>query len=148
MAEIQLYCRYGVKCYPINQSPYEWKILTRNKKQRKKMILIFNRCTDCSVLRKCYNNFWTTFDIRPHGCNIEQHLLYACNITVYLVHAYIFFMPLRSSLWNFNLANNFWTVSARALIFHMNIPCDKIFPWVPCDLKLGVWPIFWKPSPF
>ena len=37
------------------------------------------------------------------------------------------------SLWNFNLANNFWTVSARsrALIFHMNIPCDKTFWWVP-----------------
>ena len=31
-------------------------------------------------------------------------------------------------LWNFNLANNFWTVSPRALIFHMNIPCDKICP--------------------
>ena len=30
---------------------------------------------------------------------------------------------------NFNLANNLWTVSARALIFHMSIPCDKIFPW-------------------
>ena len=28
---------------------------------------------------------------------------------------------------NFNLANNFWTVSARAFIFLMNIPCDKIF---------------------
>ena len=32
-----------------------------------------------------------------------------------------------SPLWNFNLANNFWTVSARALIFHMSIPCDKTF---------------------
>ena len=30
---------------------------------------------------------------------------------------------------NFKLANNFWTVSARALIFHMSIPCDKTFPW-------------------
>ena len=54
-------------------------------------------------------------------------------------------------LWNFNLANNFWTVSAIALIFHMNIPCDKTFLWecgyyyfLPCDLDLGVWPIFWK----
>ena len=27
----------------------------------------------------------------------------------------------------FNLANNFWIVSARALIFYMNIPCDEIF---------------------
>ena len=32
---------------------------------------------------------------------------------------------------NFNLANNFWTVSTRALIFHMSIPCDKTFPWIP-----------------
>ena len=29
----------------------------------------------------------------------------------------------------FNLANKFWTVSARASIFHMSIPCDKNFPW-------------------
>ena len=28
---------------------------------------------------------------------------------------------------NFNFANNFWTVSARALIFHMSIPYDKSF---------------------
>ena len=33
-------------------------------------------------------------------------------------------------LWNFNRANNFWTVSASALIFHMNIPCEKTFTWV------------------
>ena len=26
---------------------------------------------------------------------------------------------------NFNLANNFWTVSSRALKFHMDIPSDK-----------------------
>ena len=37
---------------------------------------------------------------------------------------------------NFNLANNFGRVSARALIFHMNIPCDKTFPWVPLFLTL------------
>ena len=28
---------------------------------------------------------------------------------------------------NFNLAHYFGIVSARALIFHMNIPCDEIF---------------------
>ena len=27
----------------------------------------------------------------------------------------------------FNLVNNIWLLSAKALIFHMNIPCDKIF---------------------
>ena len=31
---------------------------------------------------------------------------------------------------NFNLANNFWTVSARALIFNMSISSDNI---CPCD---------------
>ena len=30
---------------------------------------------------------------------------------------------------NFNLANNFWTISARTLIVHMSISCDKTFPW-------------------
>ena len=47
-------------------------------------------------------------------------------------------VPLYFTLWhrrwsltlffeNFKLANTFWTVSARALIFHMSIPCDKTF---------------------
>ena len=40
---------------------------------------------------------------------------------------YWFFMSFCPPLWNFNLANNFWTVSARALIFYMSIPCDKTF---------------------
>ena len=43
-------------------------------------------------------------------------------------------------LWNFNLANNFWTVSARALIFHMSIPCNKTFQWVPLFFTLWPWP--------
>ena len=41
---------------------------------------------------------------------------------------------------NFNLAYNFWTVSARALIFHMIIPCDKTFQWVPLFFTLWPWP--------
>ena len=53
---------------------------------------------------------------------------------------------------NFNLANNFWTVSTRALIFHMSIPYDQTFPWVPlfltCDFDLGVWPIFMETLTF
>ena len=35
-------------------------------------------------------------------------------------------------------ANKYWTVNARTLIFHMNIPCYKTFPWVP--LFFTVWP--------
>ena len=61
---------------------------------------------------------------------------------------------------NFKLANNLWTVCARVLIFHKSIPLmraltfyvsfpyDKTFSWfhycLPCDLGLGIWPIFWK----
>ena len=35
---------------------------------------------------------------------------------------------------NFNLAFKFRTVSTRALIFHMTIPCDKTSTWVPLFL--------------
>ena len=45
-------------------------------------------------------------------------------------------------LWNFNLANNFWTVSARALLLQLNIPCDKTFPWILLFLTLWPWPRF------
>ena len=38
-------------------------------------------------------------------------------------------LPFCPPLWIYNLADTFWTVSARSLIFHMNIPCDKTFPW-------------------
>ena len=41
-----------------------------------------------------------------------------------------------NSIWNFNLANNFWTVSARALLW---VP--KFLTW---DLDLGVCCIFLK----
>ena len=49
-----------------------------------------------------------------------------------------------NSVQNFYLANNLWTVSDRALIFHMSIPSDKTFQgykhfW-PCELR--VWSIF------
>ena len=37
---------------------------------------------------------------------------------------------------NYNLANNFLTVSARALIFNMSYPCDKNFVWIPIFLTL------------
>ena len=56
-----------------------------------------------------------------------------CDKTFLWVPLYLTLWPCPWSLthfWvNFNLANNFWTVSARALIYHMSIPCDKTFPW-------------------
>ena len=41
---------------------------------------------------------------------------------------------------NFNLANYFWTVSAKALIFHMNITHDNTFQLVPLFFTLWPWP--------
>ena len=43
---------------------------------------------------------------------------------------------------NFYIANNFWTVSGRALMFHMSIPCDETFPLLP--LFLTLWPAWIK----
>ena len=34
----------------------------------------------------------------------------------------------------------FWTTSTRALIFHINIPCNKTFPRVPLFFTLWPWP--------
>ena len=49
--------------------------------------------------------------------------------------------------WNFNLAYNFWTVGARALIFHLSIPCDKtLFSWVP--LCFTLWTAPWSCTHF
>jgi hypothetical protein len=40
---------------------------------------------------------------------------------------------------NFNLGYNFWMVGTRTLIFHMSIPWDKTFLWIPKDLTLWPW---------
>ena len=61
---------------------------------------------------------------------------------VFLVMRPLFFTlwPWPWSLTNFCLANNFWTVSAGALIFNMSIPCDETFLWMPLFLSLWPWP--------
>ena len=41
----------------------------------------------------------------------------------------------------FNLGHNFCTITDRALILGMCVPCDKTFPEVPCrDLDGDLWP--------
>ena len=47
-----------------------------------------------------------------------------------------------NSIRNFNHANNFSTMSARSLIFHMSISFDKNFPWIPTFLTS--WPCHWS----
>ena len=44
----------------------------------------------------------------------------------------------------FNLFENFSRVSARAVIFHMSISCDKIFPWnLAYFWKFNIVKYFW-----
>ena len=78
----------------------------------------------------------------------EQRVLELWYVTwIFSVIRSIIFYPVTLTLEfdpffeNFNLAYNFWTVGAKALIFHMNILCDKTFPWVP--LLFTLWPLPW-----
>jgi hypothetical protein len=41
----------------------------------------------------------------------------------------------------FNLSYIFLIVRIRFLLFHMNVCCDKTFPWVPTGLTLWSWPL-------
>ena len=66
----------------------------------------------------------------PPRSKIGGHIVFVLSVILSFCH----------SLWNFNLANNFWTVNARALIFHMRIPCDKTFLWVPFFFTLWLSP--------
>ena len=76
--------------------------------------------------------------VMPPRSKIGGHIVFVLSVILSFRHSVILsFCP---PLWNFNLANNFWTVSARALIFHMSIPCDKTFPWIPLFFTLWPWP--------
>ena len=82
---------------------------------------------------------------------VHQRLFHS---TKYFITSYIpkyIFLPPRSKIeWgggycfleNLYLANNFWTVSSRALIFHISIPCVKTFQCVSTFFTL--WPLSWS----
>ena len=202
-------------CYVIKllRSPNRMLTKLQSPQQEKKLVTLNaagsitnvnqSSCQICYLLKKGHFLqtfcFWYKENIR---ILFERHpedlfdIFYAPEIedrgaVVFVLSVILSFCP---PLWNVNLANNFWTVSARALIFHMSIPCDKTFPWIPffypwpwsltfffktltlqiafeqwvlelwnftwvffvirpfsgyhyflpCDLDLGVWPIFWK----
>jgi hypothetical protein len=46
---------------------------------------------------------------------------------------------------NFNLGYNFQMVCTRMLIFHMSVPCDKIFSWVPFFFDLVTLTLMFDP---
>ena len=115
-----------------------------------------------SSLNKKFTVIWNHFIIFFDGINQQRWYI---NLRIVLIYHWDFYSPklrnflcprdrrsggilflscvilsLCHSLWNFNLANNFWTLNARALIFHMSIPCDKTFPWVPLFMTRWPWP--------
>ena len=96
-----------------------------------------------AAVNQRWNNFWSELNINtwtivflcPRVQRSGGILFWSC---LSLCHSVI--MSFCHDLWNFNLANNFWTVNARAWIFHMSIPCDKTFSWVPLFFTLWAWP--------
>ena len=98
----------------------------------------------CSITFFCLPCFLVHIIIRMSNKILEKYF------------SIVLFMPLRlkimrggilclsclsfcNSVWYFNLADNVWTVSARALIFHLSISCNKTFPWVPTFFTLWPW---------
>ena len=48
--------------------------------------------------------------------------------------------PNNPRIWEFNICHNIRTIRDRAFIFHMYIPCDEAFPFIPKLLTLWPWP--------
>jgi hypothetical protein len=67
-----------------------------------------------------------------HKCSSWQDLSMFFN-KVYLVTLTLVFDLITE---NFNLSFIVWMVCTRILIFHMRVPCNKNFLWVPTDLTL------------
>ena len=99
----------------------------------------------------CWHWYYTLkceFSIMLHRFNQLVHvslLFYAPEIEnqgayCFCPVCYSVMLSLCHPLWIFNLADKFWTVNAKSLIFHMNIPCYKTFPWVPIFFTLWPWP--------
>ena len=114
-------------------------------------VVSINKLTDiymlflCIPLRRWNVSPWVTYvdvanssdvNLIFYAPEIEDRGVYCFYSVGHSVILSLSFCP----LWNFNLANKFWTVNARTLIFHMNIPCYKTFPWVPLFLILWPWP--------
>ena len=109
--------------------PYDVLILIKGTPLYQNFIFIITLFKHVHVLQIMFIwtlYFWkfciymcTTGIFMPPRSKIGGHIVFVLSVILSFCH----------SLWNFNLANNFWTVSARALMFHMSISCDKTFLW-------------------
>ena len=109
-----------------------------------------------SVILSIYNSVWNFSLANEFSTMSTRALIFHMITWVIFVtrhsHGYQHFWPCDLDLgvwptfWKLNLAYNFWTVSARALIFNMIIFCDKTFLRVSTSLTLWPWPwlTFWK----
>ena len=98
------------------------------------------------VLRYCFCPFsWDSFVLSDVFLELLLYCFkhfYAPEIKDRGAYCFVLYVILSfcPPLLNFYLANNFWTVSARAFIFHMCIPCEKTFLCVPLFFPLWPWP--------
>ena len=74
----------------------------------------------------------------PLRSKIGGHIVFVLSVILHVCHSA--FLSFSLPLWSFYLANNIWTVTARALIFHMSFPCDETFPSVTLFFTLWAWP--------
>ena len=123
-------------CFTCRCPPYEWS-------RRPLVALATSSSLVYVIIVFSINILHYTYMFMPPRSKIGSLLFLYClsffnSFILPFCHSVIILFP----LWNINPVYNFWRVSARPLIFHMNIPCGKTFPWVPLFLTLWPWPIF------
>ena len=104
--------------------------------------IIFEKWLVTSWLLECGYEWtsWVRVDLGTSRSGYEltwYPLLVTCIIILDPVTLTLEFDPFFE---NIKLANDFWTVSARAFILHMSISCDKIYLLVSRYLSLWPWP--------
>ena len=58
--------------------------------------------------------------------------------TEHFFHTYVIINKI--SIYCLSFCHSLWNFSLEPLIFHMNISCDKTFPWVPLFFRSAVTP--------
>ena len=162
-----VYCQHGILPQIINPTCTCWVISSQKAKRKTSLslknknklhvvytcnwnfstmnarALIFYMSIPCDNACPWVPNFFTMcpwtwiFKTLTLQIAFEQWVLRPFKLIFFVTRTfwkYQMFLPCRR-----DLANSFWSVSARALIFHMGIPCDKIFPCIPTFFTLWHW---------
>ena len=102
--------------------PWPWSLTHFLKTLTLRHVITFEQC----VLELWYFT-WIFLVLRPFR---EYQHFWPCDLDPGVWPVFIC---------NINLAINFWTMNARVLMFHMNIPSDKALRWIPTILTFWSW---------